>query len=478
MASRDPHQSTLHGGSVHQDAHRGAGAAPQVPALALVWSQEEPQRIGEVLCLARGALDVPFTIGRATEAGEDGALPLSLCQLRPFSRVDTGPLRGARVSRWQLRVTLLADDELLVERTGRGVLRVNGHEVERALAGPGDVIEALGRFALLFTRRPAAWPQGEAFVPAFPFGGADACGVVGESPAVWQLRRQIAFVAARGEHVLVHGPSGAGKELVVRALHGLSPRRDAPLVARNAATFPESLIDAELFGNLRDYPNPGMPDRVGLLGEAHGGALFLDEIGELPHALQARLLRVMDGGEYQRLGEARRRSVDLRLLGATNRDPEALKHDLLARFIHRVQVPGLDDRREDVPLLVRHVLRRLAVGSPELRAFFVDDEPQPSAELITALIWRRYTAHLRELTELLWRAIAASPGQVIVAPPGVAEPPPARAPETRVLPTELDREQIVAALAACGGVREQAWRILGLRSRDQLKRLLKKFDIP
>ena len=436
-------------------------------------SQDEPARVGEIVCLPKTAFGVPFTLGRATEPGEEGALPLGLTRLRPFSRVE---LRAGPISRWQLRVRGMGD-ELSIEQIGRGELLHNGHPVERAHARTGDLVEVCGRFTLLVTRRPTDWSPGEPWYPDFPFGGADAHGIVGESPATWELRRRIAFVAPLREPVLVHGPTGAGKELVVGALHRLSPRAGAALVSRNAATLPESLIDAELFGNLRDYPNPGMPDRPGLLGEAHGGALFLDEIGELPHALQARLLRVMDGGEYQRLGEARRRGVDLRLLGATNRDPEALKHDLLARFIHRVQVPGLGERPEDLPLLVRHVLRGLVGDSPELRRFFVDDEPQPSAELITALIWRRYTAHLRELTELLWRAIAASPGQVIAGPPGLAAPPPLRLPEARVLPTELDREQIVAALAACGGVREQAWRALGLRSRDQLKRLLKKLDI-
>jgi two-component system nitrogen regulation response regulator GlnG/two-component system response regulator HydG len=475
MPPRDPHESTLRGSSVQQGP--GAAApAPELPALVLVWSEEEPGRVGEVLCLPRAVVGVPFTVGRATEPGEDGALPLMLQRLRPFSRVETGPLRGGRVSRWQLRVQVLGEDELRVERVGRGTLRVRGHDVERAEARVGDLIEVPGRFSLLVSRRPTDWPRGEPWYEPFAFGAADAGGIVGESPAAWELRRQIAFVARGGGHVLVHGASGVGKELVVRALHRRSPRAGAPLVARNAATIPETLIDAELFGNLRDYPNPGMPDRVGLLGEAHGGALFLDEIGELPHALQAHLLRVMDGGEYQRLGEPRRRAADVQVLGATNRDPAQLKHDLLARFVHRVRVPGLDERREDLPLLARHLLRELAATSPELRGFFAGDEPRLSAELVAALIWRPYTTHVREVARLLWQAAADSPGAVLLAPRGAAEPPPP-GPEPHALPTELTREQVLAALEACGGVREQTWRALGLRSRDQLKRLLKKFGI-
>jgi transcriptional regulator with AAA-type ATPase domain len=478
MPLRDSEPSTLQGSSMALEAPGAARA--MVPALVMLWSQEEPGRVGESFCLPRGAIDVPFTIGRAREPGEDGALPLTLQQLRPFSRVDTGPLHGGTVSRWQLRVRAVAADELRVEQIGRGALLVNGHAVERAVVVPGDVLEARGRFALLYTQRPAEWPQGPAWGREFAFGGPDASGIVGESPAAWQLRRQIAFFAANDEHTLVHGPSGAGKELVVRAIHGLSRRMAAPLVARNAATIPEALMDAELFGNLGDYPNPGMPERPGLLGEAHGGTLFLDEIGELPHALQAHLLRVMDSGEYQRLGEARGRSANIRMIGATNRDPEDLKHDLLARFVHRVQVPGLDDRPEDLPLLARHILRRLAERNPELRArFFVDDEPRMSPELAIALASRRFTMHVRELVEMLWRAVADSPGPVLVAPPTVISSAPSpRQPEEFAAPEGLRREQIVAALATCGGVREQAWRLLGLRSRYQLKRLLKKHDIP
>ena len=114
------------------------------------------------------------------------------------------------------------------------------------------------------------------------------------------------------------GETGTGKELAARAVHRFSTRADRPLVARNAATMPAGLIDAELFGNARNYPNPGMAERPGLVGQADGGFLFLDEIGELPSELQAHLLRVLDaGGEYQRLGESRVRRSDFRLLAAT-----------------------------------------------------------------------------------------------------------------------------------------------------------------
>ena len=139
---------------------------------------------------------------------------------------------------------------------------------------------------------------------------------------------------------LLLGESGTGKELAARAVHQLSQRGRQQFVARNAATLPAGLIDAELFGNAKNYPNPGMPERRGLIGEADGGSLFLDEIGELPVELQAHLLRVLDGdGEYQRLGEGVARRSNFRLIAATNRDPSTLKHDLAARFTARIELP-------------------------------------------------------------------------------------------------------------------------------------------
>ena len=175
-------------------------------------------------------------------------------------------------------------------------------------------------------------------------------------------------MAARREHVLVLGESGTGKELVAQAIHALGPRSGRRLVARSAATVPATLIDAELFGNAPSYPNAGMAERPGLVGEADGSTLFLDEIGELPVELQTHLLRLLDGGDYQRLGDARRRTADLRVVGATNRPTGQLKADLAARFPLRVHAPGLHERRDDVMLVARHVLRELVEERRRARA--------------------------------------------------------------------------------------------------------------
>jgi DNA-binding NtrC family response regulator len=188
------------------------------------------------------------------------------------------------------------------------------------------------------------------------------------------------------------------------------------MVSRNAATIPESIADAELFGNARGYPNPGMPERPGLVGASHGSTLFLDEIGELSQASQARLLRVLDEGEYQRLGESRQRLADIRVIGATNRQPSELKHDLLARLTLTVTVPDLNARREDIPLLIRHLLRRHANRDPRaFERFFPANSisPQLSREFVETLLHHHYTTNIRELEAQLLSAVVREPGPVI-----------------------------------------------------------------
>ena len=446
----------------------------QVPVLVLLWSRDEPERCGEAVHIPALPGEL-YTIGRALEVEDDGAVPLSFGQLRPAGRVDTGPLRSARVSRRQLSITCESGG-LRIEQTGRSTLRLDGHEMATGLLRPGGIVEVENRLLLLYTARPSAWvrPRRSGEDAGFRFGAADPWGIVGESPAAWELRRQIGFLAGRDEHVLVLGPSGSGKELVVQSIHGQSRRRAAPLLARNAATIPEALIDAELFGNLRNYPNPGMPERPGLLGEADGGALFLDEIGELSPRLQAHLLRVMDHGEYQRLGETRMRRADLRVLAATNRDPAELKHDFLARFAHRLELPGLDERPEDIVLIARHLLQARLAGAASGEA-----TPTLGPELIAALVGHHFTTHVRELEHLLWRALKLRADDMLIPPPELLPTvrPRPETPEPPVNLGPLTRELVQGALERCGGVKEVAWRELGLRNRYQLHRALKKLGI-
>ena len=452
-----------------------------LPALVLLWSRDEPERVGEVICLPPGGRDRIYTVGRAVTVNSDGSIPLTLGQVRPSGRRDTGPFRAAHISRRQLALNHEGEGRLRVEQVGRGSLRLNGHTLMHGVIQPGAIIEAENRITFLYTERPLSWmrPQARDAPIGFAYGEADPWGLVGESPAAWELRRQAAFLAGRDEHALILGPSGSGKELLVQAIHGQSKRADKRVIARNAATIPEALIDAELFGNLRNYPNAGMPERPGLLGEADGSSLFLDEIGELPPQLQAHLLRVMDHGEYQRLGEPTVRVANLRIIAATNRDPGELKHDFLARFPHRITIPGLHQRPEDVPLLARHLLRKIARSDRALVAHLIrDGEPRLSPELVSALVGYNFRTHVRELSELLWRALDRSTGSVVEPPPQlVAVSRPRPIPESTPHTGALTRAQVEAVMERCGGVKEVAWRELGLRNRYQLHRLLKKLGI-
>jgi DNA-binding NtrC family response regulator len=303
---------------------------------------------------------------------------------------------------------------------------------------------------------------------------------------IWDVREQVAFAARRPAHVLIRGPSGSGKELAASLIHVLSQRAGKPFLARNAATLPAGLIDAELFGNARNYPNPGMAERPGLIGSATGGTLFLDEIGELSHELQAHLLRLLDHGEYQRLGESQTRRADLRLVGATNRAEDELKHDLLARMPIRIDLPGLDRRREDIPLLALHLLRRIAATDEDIAArFFIDGDPRGwprmSARLIHELLKRPYTTHVRELEQQLYSGMLGSQADVIEYVGKVDEHEndfdTAAPEESFVDPASLTSEQIAECLERNGGSQAKAWRELGLRSRYQLIRLMRKHGI-
>ncbi len=478
--------STTLDGSTLRGARRRPGSPTQdAPALVIVWSAREGERVGELLALPERAAG-PFVFGRGAQQADDRFDRLFPVRQQPGENRATGPLENPFLSRQHLAIRPDGAG-LAVENLGKRPLLLNGQEVTEAVVRPGALLEVHNLLLLLCVERPPTMsPLRHGAVLPPSFGEADDHGIVGESPLAWELRDQVAFFARRSGHVLVTGESGTGKELVAQAIHRGSGRK-GKLVARNAATLPPGLIDAELFGNAANYPNAGMPERPGLVGEADGGTLFLDEIGELPRELQTHLLRVLDaGGEYQRLGESRRRTADLRVVAATNRDPEEIKHDLLARLGLRLHLIGLNERREDIPLLARHVLRRIAVDDPDVGERFFDrwdgrrGEPRIDIELARALVEHTYATHLRELEAILWKAIGSSRGEVLELTPAVratvrAAPPPAPAP--REQGGQITPEQVRAALEKHGGVRENAWRDLGLPSRHALHRLIKKYGI-
>jgi two-component system nitrogen regulation response regulator GlnG/two-component system response regulator HydG len=452
-------------------------------ALVLAWSAGagDASRSGETLLVPPRA-EVVF--GRSALERDD-AERVSLVRQRPDHNEPTAPLDNPFVSRTQLRLRN-HDGCLVVENVGRRPLFVDGRPVTRALVRPGQTVEIRQQLLFVCARRPErlAALRFLGKMPSTPFGEPDENAIVGETPAAWSLRDQIAFLAGRGGHVLLLGESGTGKELVAQAIHAGSSRGARKLVSRSAATFPATLIDAELFGNVANYPNVGMPERPGLIGAADGSTLFLDEIGELPTSLQAHLLRVLDGaGDYQRLGESKRRTADLRLIAATNRTLTELKSDLAARLGLRLQIPRLNERRSDVALIARHLLRKICREDAVIgRRFGGDDgEPRVSVALVRALLEHSYTTNVRELESLLWTSIGESTGDVVDLTSGVRDAlaPAHREPgaDARAMAREIGKEEIVASLARNGGKRELVWRELGMANRYVLKRLMKKHGL-
>src|SRR5207302_8264215 len=191
--------------------------------------------------------------------------------------------------------------------------------------------------------------------------------IIGQSPALRELLTTLDRVAPADAAVLITGESGTGKELVARALHYSGPRAAAPFIAVNCAAIPEALFESELFGHVRGAFTGAVASRPGVFEAAHGGTLFLDELGEMPLALQPKLLRVIETGQVTRIGSNETRTINFRLVAATNRclDDEVqagrFREDLYYRVrVFSLNIPPLRDRPEDVPPLVSHHLGQLA----------------------------------------------------------------------------------------------------------------------
>ncbi len=459
--------------------------------LVVVWFLEEPERVGQVAPIVRDSW-----LGRSHPGFPDDVL-LEFVMQRPGSVTPTPALSTTTISRRQLRMAPLSVARAEVENAGKRVLFHNGREVSECTVEPGDTLMLENSAIFLVEDRPRVLPKTPHYGNAdFPFGLADPHGLVGESPQTWDLRERLAGTAVADGHALILGETGVGKELAAATLHGLSPRARGPLIARNAATIPETLIDAELFGSAKNYPNPGLPEREGMVGAADGGHLMLDEIGELPHAHQAHLLRLLDsGGQYHQLGETRARVSDLRLIAATNREPRALKEDFLARFGEPVRVSGLNERRSDIPLLIAELMRRKAKATPALAQRFMTstEPPHPRVDplLLEVLVRHRYSHHTRELGRFVQIALLSSPGEFLALTAPVLEAlrnertetgtsPPNDAADARASsrpPAEpASAEQVRDALSALSGNVTRAAERLGV-SRHALHRLIKRYGL-
>ena len=304
--------------------------------------------------------------------------------------------------------------------------------------------------------------------------------MIGRSAAMQEVFDLVRRVAGSAASVLVTGESGTGKELVAKAIHFNSPRKTRPFVAVNCAAIPDTLLESELFGYKRGAFTDARTDRAGLLVEAEGGTIFLDEIAELSPALQAKLLRVLQEREIRPLGAARAERVDVRVIAATNRELDArlkdgtFREDLYYRLnVIQIQLPALRDRAEDVLPLAEHFLAVSAArAGKELKGF------QEVAK--KALLAHRWPGNVRELENVVERAVALAETASIRLEDLPASVRDRRDAEQDTLARalardmsldELEREYIQRVLAAEGGNKTRAAQRLGLDRKTLYRKL-------
>ncbi len=308
--------------------------------------------------------------------------------------------------------------------------------------------------------------------------GAWAAAIVGRSPAIEHLLREIEKAGPADARVLIEGENGTGKELAARALHASSPRRTMAFVAVNCSAIPEELVESELFGHERGAFTGATQSRRGRFEEAHGGTLFLDEIGDLSARAQTKLLRVLQEGEFTRVGGSRTVRVDVRVIAATNRELKALvadgafREDLYFRLaVIPIKVPPLRERTRDIPLLVEAFVAELARG--RRRRF--------SAEALDLLAGYAFPGNVRELRNLVERLLIMNDDEMLgaahvraVLPAGAAGIPAAARLADAV--HAFERATIERALAEADGNVTQAAQRLGLE-RSHLYKKMKKLGM-
>jgi two-component system, NtrC family, response regulator HydG len=306
-------------------------------------------------------------------------------------------------------------------------------------------------------------------------------GLIAQSPAMHDVLDLVERVAPTGATLLIRGESGTGKEVIAKAVHHASPRAARPFVAVNCGAVPETLLESELFGFTRGAFTGAVASKLGLFAEADGGTLFLDEIGEMPGALQVKLLRTLQSGEIRRLGATQATTIDVRVIAATNRDLAAMisegsfREDLFYRLnVIEVVLPPLRERREDLPALAEYFASRSAAR--------LGREIRLAPETVERLLRYPWPGNVRELENAIERAVILARGDTVTPedlPPHVAAglnlgPSPALPKQTSL--AEAERSHILTTLERYGRNHSAAAEALGI-GRTTLWRKLKEYGI-
>jgi formate hydrogenlyase transcriptional activator len=305
--------------------------------------------------------------------------------------------------------------------------------------------------------------------------------IVGRSAALQRALRQVEVVAPTDSGVLILGDTGTGKELIARAIHNRSARRDRSFVKLNCAAIPSGLLESELFGHERGAFTGAIMRKAGRFEVADKGTLFLDEVGDIPLELQPKLLRVLQEHEFERLGSTRTQQVDVRVVAATHRDLKQMvedgefRSDLYYRLhVFPLPVPPLRERREDIPLLVRHFVDEYARRMKRR----IETIPPQAMETLTSYSW---PGNVRELQNFIERAVILSPGSVLRPPLAELKQAAIQTFSTEMSTLEeMEREHVLRALRASnwmiGGLNGAAAR-LGMK-RTTLAYRIRKLNIP
>ncbi|MFH1176926.1 MAG: sigma-54 dependent transcriptional regulator [Acidobacteriota bacterium] len=455
MTERNPHRAA--------NGRPGeAGAASPIRVLLAEDDAEMRDLIDRVLT-DEGYAVIPAADGhQAARLLEAGAFDLVLTDVRMPGPDGMEILRRAMARRLHQPIILMTAFGSI--ESAVGAMREGAYHY---LAKPFDIedlLEIVAGAAMRVRHLCAVHAAGVApSDPLFP--------IVFRSQAMADLLRMVADVADSAATVLITGSSGTGKELLARAIHAMSRRRDRPFVPVDCSAIPETLIESELFGHRRGSFTGAVADKRGIVEEAAGGSLFLDEVGNLPAPIQSKLLRFLQERRFRRVGEVEERAVDARVISATNQNLQDLiargsfRQDLFYRLsVIPIALPDLAARREDIPPLVYHFIRKFNAG-------YQVEGIRPDA--LDLLIDHSWPGNVRQLENVIERAVILRRAGLIQPrdlPAEILGERSGQAPGARSL-EEMERRYTLQLLRECGGNQSRVARILGIDRRTLYRKL-------